>query len=360
MLRTAFIIITLVHGLIHFMGFAKAFNYGNISQLTKEISRPVGVLWLATAVLFLIALALFLLKKDAWWMTGIVAVVLSQLLVVSAWTDAKWGTLANALIFIVCLLSFTGWRFEKSYERDVNQAMQTAKGESGVVTEAHLQHLPPPVQKYLRYAGVVGKPKVQCYKMVFDGQMREKGKDWFPFTSEQYNFTGEPTRLFFMKATMYGITVPGYHDYKDGCAGMHIKLFGLFPVVNESSGVLDGAETVTLFNDMCLFAPGSLIDKRIQWENVNDTFAKATFSVNGHTITAQLLFNEKGELTNFVSDDRTAIADKKKYRFSTPVRDYKNFGGYILPSYGEAVWHYSDGEFVYGRFHVKAVQYNPL
>ncbi len=66
MLKTIFIFITLIHGLIHFMGFAKAFGYGNITQLTKEISKPVGLLWFSTAVLFIICIALYLLKKDSW------------------------------------------------------------------------------------------------------------------------------------------------------------------------------------------------------------------------------------------------------------------------------------------------------
>ena len=58
----AFIILT--HGLIHFMGFAKAFNYGNITQLTKEISKPSGMLWLVTAFLFIATTILFLLKPE--------------------------------------------------------------------------------------------------------------------------------------------------------------------------------------------------------------------------------------------------------------------------------------------------------
>ena len=32
-------IITLIHGLIHLMGFTKAFNYAEINQLTQPISK---------------------------------------------------------------------------------------------------------------------------------------------------------------------------------------------------------------------------------------------------------------------------------------------------------------------------------
>lgn len=54
------------HGLIHFMGFAKAFSYGNMVQLTKHISKPIGVLWFATGLMFVVAMILFLLKNENW------------------------------------------------------------------------------------------------------------------------------------------------------------------------------------------------------------------------------------------------------------------------------------------------------
>jgi len=48
----------------------------------------------------------------------------------------------------------------------------------------------------------------------------------------------------------------------------------------------------------------------------------------------------------------------KKYRFTTPLQDYQAINGYRLPNYGEAVWHYPEGAFVYGKFWVKGVDYN--
>ena len=95
-------VIILIHGLIHFMGFAKAFGYGNITQL-GEVSKPMGSLWLITAFLFIAVTILLLLKKDAWIITGIIAAVLSQLLIISAWKDAKFGTIANLILLITAI-----------------------------------------------------------------------------------------------------------------------------------------------------------------------------------------------------------------------------------------------------------------
>lgn len=357
MARSFLLILIALHGMIHLMGFAKAFHYGNFTQLTKDISKPVGLLWLLTAALFL-ASAVLLLQKKEWWLLGLAAIVFSQVLIFSVWQDAKFGSIANLILLVAVIFAFGAWRFEKSYQNDVQSSMtRSSSADTSRITEADIQHLPEPVQKYLRYVGVLNKPRWRNVTIVFEGEMRDRGKDWFPFRSEQYNFFDEPTRLFFMKGQMNGMTVPGYHAYKNGMATMQIKVFGLFPVVDNKGDIMNKAETVTVFNDMCLMAPASLIDKRIQWEPIDSVSSKATFTCNSISISAVLYFNETGQLTNFVSDDRSSM-DMKQYRFSTPVRDYKNINGYNVMTYGEAIWHYPEGEFVYGKFHLKNITSN--
>jgi hypothetical protein len=355
MLKYILNFIILIHGLIHFIGFAKAFNCGNIPQITKEISKPFGLLWLGTAILFIVAAVLFLLKKDAWLLIGFLAVLVSQILISMVWNDAKFGSIANIIILVAIILNYGSYRFEKVYQKDVIQNLQRTNSiKKDLLTEVDLQPLPEPVQRYLRYAGVVNEPKVKNMRIAFEGQMREKGKDFFPFTCEQYNFFDEPTRLFFMKAKIKGMTVPGYHKYFNATAIMDIRFFGLFSVVNKSGSGMNQVETVTLFNDMCLMAPATLIDKRITWKTIDANSTKATFTNQNITISAVLYFNENGQLINFISTDR----DVNHYPFSTPVTNYQNTNGINIMNYGETIWHYPDGKFVYGKFNLKEVEYN--
>jgi hypothetical protein len=355
MLKYLLALIIVLHGLIHFIGFVKAFNYGNINQITKEISKPSGLLWLITGLLFAIATIFFLLKKEGWMLFGLAAVIISQILIFTVWQDAKFGTIANIIILAAIILNYGSYRFEKGYQTDVNENRQRSNTlKTEILTESDLLPLPDPVQRYIRYAGVINRPKVKNIRIVFEGQMREKGKDFFPFTCEQYNFFDEPTRLFFMKAKIKGITVPGYHRYTNGTATMDIRLFGLFSVVKREGQDMDKAETVTLFNDMCLMAPASLIDKRITWLAIDSNSAKGTFTNHEITISAILYFNEIGQLVDFISSDR----DVNSYPFSTPVSNYQNKNGINIMTYGEAIWHYPDGKFVYGKFNLKEVEYN--
>jgi len=360
-MRTILAIIIAFHGIIHFMGFAKAFNLMEISQLTQQIPKPAGVLWLIAGLLFVLVAVLFFFNKDWWWMPAMVAIILSQALIVISWQDAKFGTIANIIVLVAVIAGFGAWNFHRSFVNDYREGLaRTSVIPSNLLTNRDIQHLPLPVQRYLRYAGVLNREKVHNVKVIFTGQMREKGKDWFQLRSIQYNFFEIPTRLFYMTGKIKGLTVPGYHAYKNGNASMQIKIFGMFPVVDLKDGSLNQAETVTFFNDMCLIAPASLIDNRIKWEEADSLSAKATFTCNGITISATLYFNEADQLVNFISDDRYAITGKtaQKIRFSTPVHAYKTINGINICSNADVVWHYPEGEFVYGKFILETIEYN--
>jgi hypothetical protein len=74
-----------------------------------------------------------------------------------------------------------------------------------------------------------------------------------------------------------------------------------------------------------------------------------------------LSFNEAGELRNFHSNDRYLSADGKtytQYRWSTPMRDYREFGGRRIATRGEASWRLPAGEFVYVRVEILNIEYN--
>ncbi len=143
---------------------------------------------------------------------------------------------------------------------------------------------------------------------------------------------------------------------------MRIKAAGLVPVGDLAGNDMTRAETVTLFNDLCIMAPGALVDPVISWEAVETQSVRATFTNGCHSSRAELQFNDAGELIDFWSDDRLAAsADGKTLtpmRWSTPVTQYRAFGPHRLASAGQGVWHPSDGANVYLELVLEDVQYN--
>ncbi|HLO90252.1 MAG TPA: DUF6544 family protein [Lentimicrobium sp.] len=223
-------------------------------------------------------------------------------------------------------------------------------------------HLPACVQKYLDITGAFGKSIPQNVCIEFDAEMyRKPGDKPMKSYSIQYNFYGDYSRLFLMKARKMGIPFRALHIYKNEHAIFQVKVAELFKVVNISGEELTKAETVTLLNDMCIFAPACLVDKRLSWSEIDSLSTKVTITNGKYVVSAILYFNELGELVNFLSDDRSAMQDDgtlKTIRWTTPMSNYKEIDGRKIPTIGKTIWHYPEGDFIYGEFTLKSIKYN--
>ncbi|MDX1494425.1 MAG: DUF6544 family protein, partial [Longimicrobiales bacterium] len=169
-------------------------------------------------------------------------------------------------------------------------------------------------------------------------------QEWMEFVAEQHNGLDAPARFFYMDARRGGLPVAIYHDMRGGRARMRVRLLSMIPLVHETGPEMDRAETVTLFNDIALLAPGGLVDADTEWEVVDGERVLGRFTQGSNIVEAVLHFGEGGMLTDFVSDDRYAAdpgADGGfvRMRWSTPVTEWRTFDGLRVMSRGQGVWH---------------------
>ena len=252
---------------------------------------------------------------------------------------------------------------KRTYKKAVLEALERTRIiKSETLTEEDIQHLPSIVQRYLRYTGSIGKEKILNFRAEFTGGIRSKSsEDFMPLKSVQYNFTDNPTRLFYIVAKKKGIPAKGIHLYIDQKAIMLVKILGLFTVVDAKGKEMNQGETVTLFNDMCFMAPGTLIDRNIEWEQIDAITVNAKFTNGNISIGATLYFNDEGELVNFLSNDRFETTDGKTYKnypWLTPVTGYTSVNGYRLPSGAKLIYEHPDEDMCYGEFTLKSIEYN--
>lgn len=231
-----------------------------------------------------------------------------------------------------------------------------------ILSQSDIENLPTSIQQYLRYVGAVEKPKIHNFRAIMTGNMKKSIKsNWMKIHCQQYNFFNPKTRFFFIKASLFGIPFDGLHAYSDNNATMKIRILSYFQIVDASGKKMNQSENVTLFNDMCLLAPATLIDKDVEWEIIDQLTTKAKFTHNNITICATLYFNENYELINFISDDRYLSDDGKtyiNYRWSTPITGYKDINGRKIPTSAQAIWGLPEGDFVYAKFNIKEILYN--
>ncbi len=367
-MRFALVALLALHGLIHVMGFAKAFDLAALPQLTVPISRPLGIAWLFAAVLFLVAAVLLGVGvRGVWALPGLAAVVLSQYVIVRSWGDAKVGTVANVLVLLPILVATLDLRPSSLHSLYRAQARQAVTAGGSRIEEADLRPLPEAVRRYLRQAGVVGKPRVKSVRARFSGGMKSSHDgDFMTFTSEQVNVFAPAARYFFMEASLRGVPFAALHRFEAGRATMDVRIASVIPMIHAEGKEMNQSETVTLFNDLCILAPAALVDATasgaIRWTEVDAHVVDARFENAGQVIGARLTFDDAFQLTGFVSEDRFQSEDGvhfQRYPWSTPLRDYRDFGGVRLASHGDATWIEPGGAFVYGRFDLQEVSYDP-
>ena len=122
------------------LGAATGLGWANVSQLKGSISTIEGLAWLAAAVMVLLAAVMIALGKPTWWwIVAAAAAVWSQVVITTAWSDAKAGTAVNVTIILAAVLGFaalgpTSPRAE--WQDKAETALQATPVGSQVLTEA--------------------------------------------------------------------------------------------------------------------------------------------------------------------------------------------------------------------------------
>ncbi|MES2796142.1 MAG: hypothetical protein V4683_09260 [Bacteroidota bacterium] len=101
-----FIIFIALHGFFHLLAFMKSFNMVTINQLKVDINKAFGVGFLIAFTFFAFLIMMYAYKSTNWWVYGIFGAVISQVLVIKYWKEAKYGTIPNLIILWICVLAF--------------------------------------------------------------------------------------------------------------------------------------------------------------------------------------------------------------------------------------------------------------
>ncbi len=224
-------------------------------------------------------------------------------------------------------------------------------GESGTFTEEDIVDLPLPVQKYFRYCGYIGTPKMSFMKAIYKDVDFSFGKDksTIKIDNTQYNFVNKPIRIAYIDSSLYGIPFEGLDSFTAGKASMKGVLAKLFTLFNQTGEALDKSSLVTYLSE-CLIIPNAALQDYISWEEIDDLHAKATISHNGIVAGGIFTFNKNGEILSFETDDREAAAldgTSEKVKWSAVFSEYAEKDGIRKPTVLQAIWHYDDGDLVY-------------
>lgn len=361
-MRFAFLIMVFLHGLIHLLGFVKGFGLKEVKELTLPITKGMGLLWLAGGILNLLFGLLFILGNKYAWVIGFIAVILSQLLVIMFWKDAKFGTIPNIIILIVSMIAFGHYSFQKQVQRETNSILSTFKISTGkVITENEINDLPEPVKNWLRHSHVIGKPHISVGKVIQKAEMKMKPdqEKWMKATAIQYTNIDDPAFIWMVDMEMNKVLqVEGRDRFENGKGEMLIKLNSLFSIVDEQGEKLDEGTMQRYLGELVWF-PSLALSPYITWEQVSDTSAKATMTYKGTTGSGTFSFNSDGDFTKYSAMRYQGNEpDAKRYEWVLLVEDYKTFEGIKVPAKMTATWKLDEGDWTWLKLEIADLKYN--
>jgi hypothetical protein len=276
-------------------------------------------------------------------------------------TLRRLPALAGVAVLAAICAEVAGHRaFTRLVRRDV-QALhgRASPGRAGVVTEEMLTGLPEPVRRYLRYAGVVGKPVPGTIRLHQKGRMRPgPGQPWMPLEAEEHYSVQPPGFVWAGTASLGALPVARACDmYAEGHGRMLVKVASLWPVADASGEQMDQAAMMRYLSEMIWF-PAAFLASNIAFEAVDDSSARVTLTDHGRTASATLVFDEQGRLTDFVAQRYRTAGASDPETWSTPITGYGEFEGLRLPARGKAIYKLPGGDLEYIDVTVTELHYD--
>lgn len=370
MLRFIFSFIVFIHGFIHLLGFLNGWKLAEIKEftgktlfpLTAGLSKAAGALWLSACLLFAVSAFSFLMKHDWWWITAAIAIVISQVLIVIFWQDAKFGTIANIIILIMTIVGYGTWSFNNMVSRELPSLLPGSQVSAETVTEEKLSALPPVVEKWMRRSNVVGKSLIQTVFLKQTGQMRTSPEgSWMPFSAEQFFRVDKPGFLWKVDVNANPFMfMAGRDKYENGSGHMMIKVMSLVPVVDVKGKEIDQGTMLRFLAEATWF-PTFALSSYIKWEQLNSLSARATMNYRGVEASGIYKFNSEGDLTGFEAMRyyyRNEGSTLEKWVITIDPDGYKEFQGIRVAAKSSVTWKLKEGDYKWLNVEVTEMEYN--
>lgn len=361
-MKAIYLILIVVHALIHFMGASKGLFGKAPEALQLPISKQWGFVWLIAAVLLLFYALLKVVDSSWAWTVGLAGLVVSQIVIVSFWSDAKFGTVANVILLIVLLQEMGQWRFNQVVNAELTEVVSNAKIEENAAHEPRqLEDLPTPVQRWLRRSGALNQSPIRRARISQSAEMKMKPEDsdWLKATARQVSVVNPPAFIWTVDAEMNRVLgFSGRDKFVDGKGEMWILLNGLIPVVKADGAQLDEGSLQRFLGEL-VWMPSLARSRYLDWKHINDTTAVAHMHYKGSSGSGTFTFNEAGDFVRYTAM-RFQGADETAQRFEwvLEVQAYATFEGIKVPSEMTATWKLPEGDWTWLRLTVNDIAYD--
>ena len=360
MLRWSLASLFLLHGLIHLLGPASAFGWGQAKDLDGRISRPLGWLWMLNCLVFAAAAFLLGFKVSGWWALALLALLLSQALIFSAWSLAKAGTWINLMLLLPVLLAWGQARWQGQLRASLNALERSP---TPVPSQGRpLASVPKVVQAWLRHSGALNYPPAQRVFLVQEGRLRLAWDgSWMPFhAQEQFNVQAPGYVWSADVAVLPILTLHGRDQYLDGQGELRVQALGWIPLSHATGASVDQGSQLRFLAEMAWF-PSAALGANVRWSAAPDSSAVATLKDRDRSVSATFHFGPQGELLSVDAQrylERPEGATLEPWHVDLDPISQRDFHGLRIPARSQVTWRLKQGDFHWLELELTDLQFD--
>jgi hypothetical protein len=221
--------------------------------------------------------------------------------------------------------------------------------------------LPAIVRNYaVRAGGRIGAPAVFHAKQEAT-LATDRNRPPIDINAEQWTGTVEPGIVWVAQGSMNALPVTVFDAYVEGRGELSARVLGTVQVAGGSGADYDKGELQRYLSELPVYPDAILNNAGLTWREIDDRTVEVSARSRSGTASLRFYFDENGDIVRSEADDRPMAGDGGR-TLPTPwhgiFAEYKQFGQYRIPSYGEVGWMLDDGLFTYWRG--RLVSYEPL
>jgi hypothetical protein len=163
--------------------------------------------------------------------------------------------------------------------------------DAAVVTPEMLAGLPTPVQRYMNFSGVVGRPLVKSVIVKQTGRIRlGPEKRWMQLRATE-SYSVDPPSFTWDARVGYGrLSLLAVRDsYVDGKGAVRVRLANLLQLLKAIGPKVDDSSAVRVLSEVVWF-PSAFLGKNFIWTAIDDCSAQVSFAAYGRSVSGRFHF----------------------------------------------------------------------
>lgn len=171
-------------------------------------------------------------------------------------------------------------------------------------------------------------------------------------TAEQWMGVHRPSLLWSASGTMSGLPVTVFDAYVGGVGELRARLLGAFQVAGGTGADYDRGELIRYLSELPVHPDAILSNGALTWRSLEPRTVEVTGHSRSGPASVRFYFDGMGDIARIEADDRPmsrSDGTTAPTAWHGSYSDYRRFGHYRIPSYGEVGWVLPEGLFTYWR-----------